>query len=97
MENAGIQSDNVRVATLGDYLGEKVKQTESPDISELTERALKKLKEKRKGAKVFCVSCGAQKRTLRKWHNSYLCTDCYKIMENAGEEQFIKALQGEDK
>ena len=48
------------------------------------------------GAKVFCVGCGAQKRTLRKWHNSYLCTDCYKIMKNVGEEQFIKALRGEE-
>ena len=48
------------------------------------------------GAKVFCVSCGAQKRTLRKWHNSYLCVDCWKIMQNVGEEQFIKALRGEE-
>lgn len=54
------------------------------------------LKRKRKGAAVFCVSCGAKKRTLRKWHRSYLCVDCYKIMENSGEEQFIKALMGED-
>ena len=64
------------------------------DNNELVEKSLQKLKEKRKGAKVFCVGCGAQKRTLRKWHNSYLCIDCYKIMKNAGEEQFIKALQG---
>ena len=61
---------------------------------ELVDKALQKMKEKRKGAKVFCVSCGAEKRTLRKWHNSYLCTECYKIMENSGEEQFIKALKG---
>ena len=93
MENAGTQSENVKVATLGDYFGEKAEQ---PDISELTEKALQKLKEKRKGAKVFCVGCGAQKRTLRKWHNSYLCSECYKIMENAGEEKFIKALEGKE-
>ena len=94
MEHAGTRSENVRVAMLDDYFGEN---TEQPDISELTEKALQKLKEKRKGAKVFCIGCGAQKRTLRKWHNSYLCTDCYKIMENVGEEQFIKALKGEEK
>ena len=47
-------------------------------------------------AKVFCVSCGAKQRTLRKWHNSYLCVDCYKIMHRVGEDQFIKALQGEE-
>ena len=93
MENAGTQSENVRVATLEDYFGEK---TEHPDISELTEKALQKLKKKRKGAKVFCVGCGAQKRTLRKWHNSYLCSECHKIMENVGEEKFIKALEGKE-
>ncbi len=43
------------------------------DQEALVEKALQKLKEKRRGAKVFCVGCGAQKRTLRKWHNSYLC------------------------
>lgn len=63
---------------------------------DLIDKALQKLKAKRKGAKVFCVSCGAQKRTLRKWHNSYLCEECFKIMKNSGEEQFIKALKGED-
>lgn len=63
---------------------------------DLVDKALQKLKAKRKGAKVFCVSCGSTKRTLRKWHNSYLCTDCYKIMNNVGEEQFIKDLKGED-
>ena len=62
----------------------------------LVDKALQKLKAKRKGAKVFCVSCGSQKRTLRKWHNSYLCEECFKIMKNSGEEQFIKALKGED-
>lgn len=61
----------------------------------LVEKALQKLKEQRKGAKVFCVSCGAQKRTLHKWHNSYICSDCQKILRNVGEEQFIKALKGE--
>ena len=49
----------------------------------------------RSKAQVFCVACGAQKRTLRKWHKSYLCEDCYKIMNDAGEEKFIKALRGE--
>ena len=49
----------------------------------------------RSNAKVFCVVCGAQKRTLRKWHNSYLCEDCYKIMLGTGEECFIMALRGE--
>ena len=69
---------------------------EAINKNDLIDKALQKLKAKRKGAKVFCVGCGAQKRTLRKWHNSYLCTDCYKIMENVGEEQFIKGLKGEE-
>jgi len=69
---------------------------ETINKNDLIDKALQKLKAKRKGAKVFCVSCGAEKRTLRKWHNSYLCEDCYKIMKNSGEEKFIKALKGED-
>jgi len=62
---------------------------------ELVEKALQKLKEKRRGVKVFCVGCGAQKRTLRKWHNSYLCSDCYKIMMIVGEKKYIEALRGD--
>ena len=69
---------------------------ETINKSDLVDKALQKLKAKRKGAKVFCVSWGAVNRTLRKWHNSYLCTDCYKIMKNSGEERFIKALKGEE-
>ena len=69
---------------------------ETINKDDLVDKALQKLKAKRKGAKVFCVSCGAVNRTLRKWHNSYLCTDCYKITKNVGEEQFIKALKGEE-
>ena len=53
------------------------------------------LKKKKTNAKVFCVACGAVKRTLRKWHNSYLCEDCYKIAMNVGDEKFIAALKGE--
>ena len=66
------------------------------DQEALVEKALQKVKEKRKGVKVFCVGCGAQKRTLRKWYNSYLCTDCYKIMMNVGKDKYIKALRGEE-
>ena len=62
----------------------------------LVEKALQKVKEKRKGAKVFCVCCGAQKRTLRKWKNVYICSDCWKIKERIGEERFKKALMGEE-
>lgn len=69
---------------------------EAINKNDLVDKALQKLKAKRKGAKVFCVSCGAEKKTLRKWHNSYLCEDCYKVMKNSGEEKFIKALKGED-
>jgi hypothetical protein len=62
---------------------------------ELLEKALQKIKEKRKGAKVFCISCGAGNRApLRKWKNVYICQDCWKIKERIGEEQFMKALRG---
>ena len=60
------------------------------------ERCVKWRRFKPKGALVFCVACGAINRTLRKWHNSYLCTDCFKIAQNVGDEKFIKALQGKE-
>ena len=64
---------------------------------ELIDMALRKLKEKRKGAKVFCISCGAGKRSpLRKWKNVYICSDCWKIKEQIGDERFEKALIGEE-
>ena len=61
---------------------------------EIIEQAILHLKEKRKGAPVFCVACGARQRTLHKWHNSYLCKDCFQIMKDVGEEKFIAAMKG---
>ena len=63
---------------------------------QIIEKAMARIKAQRKGSKVFCVSCGAINRTLRKWHNSYLCAECWKILKNSGEEQFLKALKGEE-
>lgn len=52
---------------------------------------------KRVGARVFCVACGAHGRVpLRRWHNSYICNDCWKILQKVGEDRFIKALKGEE-
>lgn len=58
----------------------------------------------RTGAQVFCISCGAGKRSpLRKWKTNrrtgeaiYICSDCWKIKEQIGEERFEKALMGEE-
>lgn len=69
----------------------KDKNMENIDI----EKILHYKKVKRMGSLVFCVGCGAKKRTLRRWHNSYLCTDCYKTMLTVGDENYIKALKGE--
>ena len=60
-------------------------------------------KSRRVGAKVFCICCGAGKRSpLRKWKTNrktgdaiYICSDCWKIKERIGEEKFMKALKGE--
>lgn len=68
-------------------------ETKEQDIDEILKE---RQKGKRTGAKVFCISCGAVNRTLRKWHNSYLCTDCFRIAQNVGDEKFIKALKGEE-
>ena len=81
MENAGIRSE----------LSPEEKSLLDKEIA----RILHEERCKRKGAKVFCISCGAGKRSpLRKWRNVYICSDCWKIKERVGEEQFEKALRG---
>lgn len=74
-------------------------EEEGKDVVVTNERVDKLMKERqkhRKGALVFCVACGAVNRTLRKWHNSYLCTDCFKIAQNVGDDKFIAALKGKE-
>ena len=66
-------------------------------IHERVEQYLENRKRKRTGARVFCVACGAHERVpLRRWHNSYICNNCWKILQKVGEEKFIKALKGEE-
>lgn len=48
---------------------------------ELIEKAMTNLKRQRKGAKVFCVSCGAVNKTLYKYGKVYLCKECKKKVE----------------
>ena len=60
------------------------------------EEILHERKVKRIGARVFCVRCGAGQRTpLRRWHNSYICEECWKILKVVGEEEFRRELEGE--
>ena len=81
MENAGIRSE----------LSPEEKTLLDKEIAQI----LYKKRCERKGAKVFCISCGAGNRApLRKWKNVYICYDCWKIKERVGEEQFLKALKG---
>lgn len=75
---------------LGEEEGKDIVVTNSVD------KLMKERQKHRKGALVFCVACGAVNRTLRKWHNSYLCTDCFKIAQNVGDEKFIAALKGKE-
>lgn len=70
-------------------------EPEKTKEEELAELLAERYRKKRMEAQVFCVACRAKNRTLRKWHNSYLCEDCYKIAKNVGDEKFIKALKGE--
>lgn len=47
-----------------------------------------------RGAKVFCVSCGAGNRTpLRKWKNSYICENCWKMLQVIGEDEFLERIK----
>ena len=48
---------------------------------QLIEEALHELKLQRKGAKVFCVGCGAINKTLYKYGKVYLCKECKKKEE----------------
>ena len=90
MENAGIRSE----------LSPEEKSLLDKEIT----RILHEKRCERKGAKVFCISCGAGKRSpLRKWKTNrrtgdaiYICSDCWKIKEQIGEERFEKALMGEE-
>ena len=63
-------------------------------IDKVIDRILEEKKINRTGARVFCVSCGAGKRTpLRRWHNSYICVNCWKILNAIGEEAFLERLK----
>lgn len=58
------------------------------------QRILDIRKEKRLGSRVFCVACGGGKRTpLLRWHNSYICENCWKILRVIGEDEFLKRIQ----
>ena len=63
----------------------------------LLDKAMTKLKAERKGARVFCVRCGSigQRTPLRRWHNSYICNECWKILKAIGEEEFKKNLEAQ--
>lgn len=55
--------------------------TEQKVPEELIEKAMDNLKRQRKGAQVFCVSCGAINKTLYKYGKVYLCKECKKKVE----------------
>ena len=79
-----------------DYI-EQVSPEQRDEIDKKVQKELQRRKEKRKGARVFCVRCGGGRRTpLRKWHNSYICNECWKIKEAIGEEAFIYSMKSED-
>ena len=70
------------------------------EIDKAIDRILNEKKINRTGARVFCVACGAGKRTpLRKWHNSYICYNCWTMMKVLGEEKFkeyvLERLKGD--
>lgn len=75
---------------------EQLNDEQQEQVKLVADRIIRAKKARRMGSAVFCVSCGARQRTLYKWHNSYICRDCRKILLDVGEEQFLKALRGED-
>lgn len=81
---------------VSENLIEQLSEEQQEQVKLVADRIIREKKAKRMGSAVFCVSCGARQRTLYKWHNSYICRDCRKILLDVGEEQFLKALRGED-
>ena len=56
-------------------------------------RIIDERKAKRAGARVFCISCGGGTRSpLIRWHNSYICEHCWRILRAIGEEEFMKRI-----
>lgn len=62
------------------------------------ERILHDRKVKRVGARVFCVRCGntGNRTPLRKWHNSYICQECWKVLQTIGEDAFLAEFKALD-
>ena len=78
----------------GDRLTD-ISPDQKTELDKAVDRIIHENKVNRRGARVFCVSCGAGKRTpLRKWHNSYICVNCWKMLQVIGEEAFLERLNG---
>lgn len=74
----------------------KLTDEQQVEVDRKVNDILQKRKEKRVGARVFCVGCGAGKRTpLRRWHDVYICENCWKMKNAMGEDVFVKRLKGE--
>lgn len=75
---------------------ENLSEEQKMEIGKTVDRIMEERKVNRTGARVFCIRCGAGKRTpLRRWHNSYICSECWKILQAIGEEAFINGMKGE--
>lgn len=87
MENAGIPSST------------DISPEQKVELDKAIDRIIQENKVNRKGARVFCVRCGnpGNRTPLRKWHKSYICENCFKILRSIGEEAFIEDLKGEKK
>lgn len=88
--------DKTDIQAVSENPMDRLSEEQQEQVKLVADRIIRARKAKRMGSAVFCVSCGARQRTLYKWHNSYICQDCRKILLSVGEEQFLKALRGED-
>ena len=77
-------------------------ETSKAEFGDLVNRVKEHEQRRPRGAKVFCIACGASNRSpLRKWKTNrktgdaiYICSECWKIKERIGDEAFAKALTG---
>ena len=96
MENRNDIPEVQDAQTVSENPIEQLSEEQQEQVKLVADRIIRAKKAKRMGSAVFCVSCGARHRTLYRWHNSYICHDCRKILLDVGEEKFLKALRGED-
>ena len=74
------------MSILTEYLNPEQKEQVNKEVDDI----LTALKADGRGARVFCVTCGAINKTLYKHGNIYLCKECKRKVEERAKEKESK-------